>query len=71
MQSLASNAVPAAAFRAGIFSDGMIEDLLAAGAIRPAMPLVEGQIQPASLDLRLAGAPGASARAFCRGRMAR
>ncbi|PPD15953.1 MAG: 2'-deoxycytidine 5'-triphosphate deaminase [Methylobacterium sp.] len=52
-QALASTAVPAAAFRTGIFSDGMIETLLAERAIRPAMPLVEGQVQPASLDLRL------------------
>ncbi len=52
-QALASNAVPVAAFRAGIFSDGMIETLLAEGAIRPALPLAEGQVQPASLDLRL------------------
>jgi dCTP deaminase len=37
----------------GIFSDRMIEALAAKGAIRFATPLAEGQIQPASLDLRL------------------
>ena len=52
-QASADDAVPAAAYRPGIYSDGMIETLLAEGAIRPAIPLVDGQIQPASLDLRL------------------
>ncbi len=37
----------------GIFSDRMIADLAAAGAINFDRPLTEGQIQPASLDLRL------------------
>lgn len=37
----------------GIFSDAMIEAMVADGAIRPALPLVPGQVQPASLDLRL------------------
>ncbi len=36
----------------GVLPDHMIEDLIAADAIT-APPLVEGQIQPASLDLRL------------------
>jgi dCTP deaminase len=37
----------------GIFSDRMIAALHASGAIVTNTPLVEGQIQPASLDLRL------------------
>lgn len=37
----------------GIFSDGMIEALVAEGTIRVPMPLAAGQVQPASLDLRL------------------
>ena len=37
----------------GIFSDAMIRALLASGGIRVGAPPVEGQIQPASLDLRL------------------
>lgn len=39
--------------KAGIYSDAMIEALLAAGAISTAIPPVKGQVQPASLDLRL------------------
>jgi len=38
---------------AGIFSDAMIERLFAEGIISAPQPLVAGQIQPASLDLRL------------------
>ena len=37
----------------GIFSDAMIHGLLAGGGIRVAVPPVAGQVQPASLDLRL------------------
>lgn len=37
----------------GIFSDAMIEGLLAAGWIRTERKPVKGQVQPASLDLRL------------------
>lgn len=37
----------------GIFSDRMIAELVAGGAIEIARPLAAGQIQPASLDLRL------------------
>jgi dCTP deaminase len=37
----------------GIFSDRMIGALVERGAIAPARPMAEGQIQPASLDLRL------------------
>jgi dCTP deaminase len=37
----------------GIFSDRMIEDLARGGAIVHAEPFAEGQVQPASLDLRL------------------
>jgi len=37
----------------GIFSDAMIEALAAAGGIRTDVPLAEGQVQPASMDLRL------------------
>jgi dCTP deaminase len=37
----------------GIFSDSMIQGLLDAGAIRCVEPTVQGQVQPASLDLRL------------------
>ncbi|MCA1951584.1 MAG: 2'-deoxycytidine 5'-triphosphate deaminase [Hyphomicrobiales bacterium] len=38
---------------AGIFSDAMIEALAGTGAIAAPLPLVPGQVQPASLDLRL------------------
>lgn len=38
---------------AGIFSARLIGDLVTAGAVAPAMPLDDDQIQPASLDLRL------------------
>ena len=38
----------------GILPDRMIATLVADGAIRPAAPLAPEQIQPASLDLRLA-----------------
>lgn len=37
----------------GIYSDRMIGAMVAAGAIRVDQPLAPGQIQPASLDLRL------------------
>jgi len=37
----------------GIFSDGMIEALAAEGHIRAPFPFVAGQVQPASLDMRL------------------
>jgi dCTP deaminase len=37
----------------GIFSDAMIEALVEAGILRVAHPLAPGQVQPASLDLRL------------------
>lgn len=37
----------------GIFSDAMIEAMVRDGRIRPAAPPVAGQIQPASMDLRL------------------
>ena len=37
----------------GIFAAHQIDALVAAGAIAPALPLAQGQIQPASLDLRL------------------
>ncbi|MEM1430233.1 MAG: 2'-deoxycytidine 5'-triphosphate deaminase [Pseudomonadota bacterium] len=37
----------------GVLPCQQIEDLLQAGAIQPDAPLAEGQIQPASLDLRL------------------
>ena len=37
----------------GIFSDAMIEAMLARSEIRVPMPLAKGQVQPASLDLRL------------------
>ncbi len=37
----------------GVLPDHEIRALLDAGAIRPAAPLAEGQVQPASLDLRL------------------
>jgi dCTP deaminase len=39
--------------QAGIFSDAMIEAMLARGEIRVPEPLAKGQVQPASLDLRL------------------
>ncbi len=38
---------------AGIYSDAMIEALVIEGVIRVPEPLVRGQVQPASLDLRL------------------
>ena len=37
----------------GVLPDSGIEDLIARGAISGARPFVDGQIQPASLDLRL------------------
>ena len=37
----------------GILPDSAIKELIAAGAIRFAAPAAEGQVQPASLDLRL------------------
>ena len=37
----------------GVLSDQQISALVAGGAIAAARPLVEGQVQPASLDLRL------------------
>ncbi len=37
----------------GIFSDAMIGELLHSGSIRATKPPVTGQVQPASLDLRL------------------
>jgi len=37
----------------GIFCDAMIEAMVAQGSIRPGSPLLPGQVQPASLDLRL------------------
>ncbi|WP_366519328.1 2'-deoxycytidine 5'-triphosphate deaminase, partial [uncultured Caulobacter sp.] len=40
------------AAEAGIFSDAMIEGLVADRAILLPMPLANGQVQPASLDLR-------------------
>ncbi len=39
---------------AGVLPDTEIEALAASGALRSAAPLAEGQVQPASLDLRLA-----------------
>ena len=38
----------------GVLPDREIEALVASGAIRTDTPLDEGQVQPASLDLRLA-----------------
>ena len=38
----------------GVLSDHEIDALVAAGAIRSDLPLEAGQVQPASLDLRLA-----------------
>ena len=38
---------------AGVLASQQIEDMLAQGAIRTETPLVDGQVQPASLDLRL------------------
>ncbi|MEE3360926.1 MAG: 2'-deoxycytidine 5'-triphosphate deaminase [Pseudomonadota bacterium] len=38
---------------AGVLASQQIEDMIAKGAITVAQPLVDGQIQPASLDLRL------------------
>lgn len=37
----------------GVLPDTALEQLVASGAIRPTAPLIDGQIQPASLDLRL------------------
>lgn len=39
--------------RSGIQSDATIARMVEAGVIAPAQPLLEGQIQPSSLDLRL------------------
>jgi dCTP deaminase len=44
---------PTPSARSGVFSSRQIGALVAAGAIRAEAPLAEGQIQPASLDLRL------------------
>ena len=41
------------AARSGILPAQAIRALIASGGIRPAVPVAEGQIQPASLDLRL------------------
>ncbi|GAB4226260.1 MAG: 2'-deoxycytidine 5'-triphosphate deaminase [Methyloligellaceae bacterium] len=46
-------ATGADAARGAILPCQMIEALVADGGIRPALPLADGQIQPASLDLRL------------------
>jgi dCTP deaminase len=43
----------AAAETQGIFACQGIRQLIETGVIRPAVPLAEGQVQPASLDLRL------------------
>jgi dCTP deaminase len=45
-----------AAHEKGILPDRMIAELAESGAIRAEQPFVPGQIQPASLDLRLGGA---------------
>ncbi len=37
----------------GIYSDAMIEDLIRGGMVHVPEPLAHGQVQPASLDLRL------------------
>lgn len=37
----------------GVRSDRQIGDMIVSGAIRPEAPVIDGQIQPASLDLRL------------------
>ncbi|QYX55433.1 2'-deoxycytidine 5'-triphosphate deaminase [Roseovarius sp. SCSIO 43702] len=37
----------------GVLADSQIRDLIAAGRIAAATPFVDGQVQPASLDLRL------------------
>lgn len=39
--------------KSGIYSDAMIEALAAAGHVETATPFMRGQVQPASLDLRL------------------
>lgn len=44
---------PGAGVQDGIFSDAMIEAMLTRGEIRVPAPLAKGQVQPASLDLRL------------------
>jgi dCTP deaminase len=46
-------AIQAAAEQQGIFAAHQIAALAEAGAIKPALPFAENQIQPASLDLRL------------------
>lgn len=42
-----------AQFQAGVLSDSQMRALMADGAITAAAPIADGQIQPASLDLRL------------------
>ena len=49
----------------GILPDRMIAAMADAGLILPEYDFVESQIQPASLDLRLAASPIGCARAFC------
>ena len=51
--ALALAQLPVSQHATGIFADSMIEALVASGQIIPAAPLVSGQVQPASLDLRL------------------
>lgn len=41
--------------RAGLLPDHMLHDMVQAGVISLETPLAEGQVQPASLDLRLSG----------------
>ena len=40
-------------FNPGILSAPQIEAMVDQGVIRPAVPIADGQIQPASIDLRL------------------
>lgn len=61
-------APPPAAVKAGILPSHAIQALVAGGAIRLAEPLIEGQVQPASLDLRLGGRASRVRASFLPGR---
>jgi len=58
----------AAPGRAGLLARQQIEDLIAAGVVRAAVPVVPSQIQPASLDLRLGAAAYRVRASFLPGR---
>ena len=54
----------------GVLPSQTIENMLERGEITVSTPLVEGQVQPASLDLRLGTWPTGCGRRFWRARAA-